>query len=146
MAETKKSSGGGFTAEERAAMKERAKELKAEKEAKSKEQDEAAVLEKISEMKDADRAMATRIHEIVKAVAPQLTSRLWYGSPAYAKDGKVVCFFQDSNKFKTRYATVGFSDEAALDDGTMWPNSYALTEITPDVVTRVRDLLTRAVS
>ena len=127
-------------------MKERAKELKAEKEAKSKEQDEAAILEKISEMKDADRAMATSIHEIVKSVAPQLTSRLWYGSPAYAKDGRVVCFFQDSNKFKTRYATLGFSDEAALDDGTMWPNSYALTEITPDVVTRISNLLTRAVS
>ena len=143
MVETKKSSGSGFTAEERAAMRERNKELKTQQ---SKEADLAAVLDKIAGMTDTDRVMATKVHEIAIGLALGLDPRLWYGSPAYYLDGKLVCFFQDSGKFKTRYATLGFSDNALLDDGTMWPNSYALTEITPDVVTRVRDLLTRAVS
>ena len=143
MVETKKSSGSGFTAEERAAMRERNKELKTQQ---SKEADLAAVLDKIAGMTDTDRVMATKVHEIAIGLALGLDPRLWYGSPAYYLDGKLVCFFQDSNKFKTRYATLGFSDEAALDDGTMWPNSYALTQITPDVVTRISNLLTRAVS
>ncbi|WP_159771407.1 iron chaperone [Streptomyces sp. HM190] len=126
----------GFTAEERAAMKEHAQEQKkaaarrgasrAEKEAAA-EQD---VLAKIAEMPDADRVLAERIHRIVKAAAPELTPKLWYGMPAYARDGKVVCHFQSAEKFKTRYATLGFSDQAALDDGTMWPTAYALKELT----------------
>ena len=117
----------GFTAEERAAMKERAKELKAEK---SKADGESDVLAKIAEMPKADRAMAKRIHAIVKASAPDLTPRTWYGMPAYAKDGKVVCFFKSAAKFKSRYATFGFEEAASLDDGAMWPTSYALTELT----------------
>ncbi|GAB2945782.1 iron chaperone [Streptomyces heilongjiangensis] len=126
----------GFTAEERAAMKEHAQEQKkaaarrgasrAEKEAAA-EQD---VLAKIAEMPDADRVLAERIHRIVKAAAPELAPKLWYGMPAYARDGKVVCHFQSAEKFKTRYATLGFSDQAALDDGTMWPTAYALKELT----------------
>ncbi len=131
--------GSGFTAEERAAMKERAKELKA---AQSKEADVAAVLEKIEGMGDSDQVMATKVHEIANNTG--LDARLWYGSPAYYKDGKLICFFQDSGKFKTRYATLGFSDTAALDEDTMWPTSYALTEITPAAEKRIRDLVTRA--
>ena len=123
-------------------MKERAKELKA---VQGKEADMAAVLDKIAGMADADRAMATTIHHLATGATAGLDARLWYGSPAYYKDGKLVCFFQDSGKFKTRYANLGFSDNARLDDGTMWPNSYALTEVTPDVEKRIRDLLTRAV-
>ena len=117
----------GFSAEEKAAMKERAKEMKA---GEDKAADESAVVAKIAEMTEPDRVMAERIHAIVKASAPELSARLWYGMPAYAKDGKVVCFFQDAQKFKTRYATLGFSDQAHLDDGEMWPVTYALKVLT----------------
>src|SRR5919205_1504980 len=120
---------GGFTAEERAAMKERAREQKAEAQKADGERD---VLAKIAEMQDSDRAMAERLHEIVKASAPDLSPRTWYGMPAYARDGKVVCFFQSAQKFNTRYATFSFSDGANLDDGTMWPTSFALKELTAD--------------
>jgi uncharacterized protein YdhG (YjbR/CyaY superfamily) len=117
----------GFTAEERAAMKERAREQKAEAQ---KADGERAVLAKIAEMEGPDRAMAERLHEVVKASAPDLSPKTWYGMPAYARDGKVVCHFQSAEKFKTRYATLGFSDQAALDDGTMWPVAYAVKELT----------------
>jgi uncharacterized protein YdhG (YjbR/CyaY superfamily) len=130
-----------FTAEERAAMKARAKELKA---AKSAEEDLAAVLGKIAEMEDVDRAVATRFHEIALEEAPQLGVRLWYGSPAYYQDGKLLFFFQDRGKFKTRYATLGFSDTAALDEGGMWATSYAVTELTPEVEQQFRELVKRA--
>ena len=140
--ETRKPSGSGFTAEERAAMRERNKELKTQQ---SKEADLAAVLDKVAAMSDADRAMATAVHEIATHLTPRLDARLWYGSPAYYLDGKLVCFFQDSGKFKTRYATLGFSDNAQLDEGTMWPTSYALTEVTPAVEKRIRETVTRAV-
>jgi uncharacterized protein YdhG (YjbR/CyaY superfamily) len=121
----------GFTAEERAAMKERAKELKAEARAgKDKAQGESDVLAKIAEMPEPDRSMASRIHEIVKAAAPDLRPKTWYGMPAYARDGKVVCFFQSAQKFDSRYSTLGFSDAANLDDGAMWPASFALTTLT----------------
>jgi uncharacterized protein YdhG (YjbR/CyaY superfamily) len=123
-------------------MRERNKELKTQQ---SKEADLAAVLDKIAGMTDADRATATKVHEIVLSTAPDLAARLWYGSPAYYKDGKLICFFQDSGKFKTRYATLGFSDTAQLDEGTMWPSSYALTDVTPVVEKQIRDLVTRAV-
>src|SRR5687768_2348983 len=121
----------GFTDEERAAMKERAKELKAEERAnKNRAAGESAVLAKIAEMQEPDRAMAERVHEIVKASAPALSPKTWYGMPAYAnKDGKVVCFFQSAQKFDARYATFSFSDEANLDEGAMWPTSYALKEL-----------------
>src|SRR5829696_1564250 len=120
----------GFTDEERAAMRERAKELKAEERAnKNRAAGESAVLAKIAEMPQPDRAMAERIHEIVKASAPELSPKTWYGMPAYAKDGKVVCFFQSAQKFNSRYATLGFSDEANLDEGAMWPTSFALKEL-----------------
>lgn len=142
MTETKKASGSGFTAEERAAMRERNKELKTQQ---GKEADLAAVLEKIAGMTDTDRAMATTVHDTVLSAASGLAARLWYGSPAYYLDGKLICFFQDSGKFKTRYATLGFSDTAQLDDGTMWPSSYALTDVTPAVAKRIRDLVTQAV-
>jgi hypothetical protein len=140
--ETKKASGSGFTAEERAAMRERNKELKTQQ---GKEADLAAVLEKIAGMTDTDRAMATTVHDTVLSAASGLAARLWYGSPAYYLDGKLICFFQDSGKFKTRYATLGFSDTAQLDDGTMWPSSYALTDVTPAVAKRIRDLVTQAI-
>jgi uncharacterized protein YdhG (YjbR/CyaY superfamily) len=130
-----------FTDEERAAMKERARERKA-----GAADGESDVLEKIAEMPDRDRAMATRLHEIVKASAPDLTPRTWYGMPAYAKNDKVVCFFQSGAKFKTRYATLGFSDKANLDDGTMWPSAYALTELTADVEKQIAALVKKAVS
>ena len=142
MAETKKSSGSGFTAEERAAMRERNKELKTQQ---SKEADLAAVLDKIAGMTDTDRAAATKVHEVILSAAPDLAARLWYGSPAYYLNGKLVCFFQDSGKFKTRYATLGFSDNAQLDEGTMWPSSYAVTDVTPVVEKQIHDLVTRAV-
>jgi uncharacterized protein YdhG (YjbR/CyaY superfamily) len=138
--ETTKTS-GGFTAEERAAMRERNKELKTRQ---SKEADLAAVVEKIAGMADADRVMATKIHEIATQIARPLDPRLWYGSPAYYQDGKLICFFQDSGKFKTRYATLGFSDNARLDDGTVWPSSYALTEVTPAAEKLIRGLVKRA--
>ena len=130
-----------FTAEERAAMKERARESRA-----GSTDGEGDVLAKIAEMPEKDRAMAERIHAIVKAAAPALEPRTWYGMPAYAKDGKVVCFFQSGQKFKSRYATLGFSDTANLDDGAMWPSSYALAELTPAVEQRIRALVEKAVS
>ncbi len=117
----------GFTAEERAAMRERAKELKAEA---RKADGEQALLAKIAEMRGSDRAMATRIHAIVTATAPALTPKTWYGMPAYARDGKIVCFFQSAEKFDARYATFGFTDQANLDAGAMWPTSFALKELT----------------
>ena len=134
---------GGFTAEERAAMKERAREQKAEAQKADGERD---VLAKIAEMQDTDRAMAERLHEVVKASAPDLSPRTWYGMPAYAKDGKVVCFFQSAHKFKARYATLGFNDAANLDDGDLWPVSYALTSWNDDVEKRITDLVRTAVS
>ncbi len=127
MAEPRKSA--GFTAEERAAMKERARELKAN--ATRKADAEAALLAKIAEMPEPDRSMAERLHAIIKESAPALSPKLWYGMPAYAKDGKIVCFFQSADKFKARYATFGFNDDANLDDGAMWPTSFALKELTP---------------
>ena len=133
---------GGFTAEERAAMREHVRELKA---AGRGENDESAVLEKIAAMAPPDRAIAERVHAIVKANAPGLTSRLWYGMPAYARDGQVLCFFQDARKFKSRYATLGFSDKASLDEGHMWPTTFALKELTAVEETRIVALLKRAV-
>jgi uncharacterized protein YdhG (YjbR/CyaY superfamily) len=132
-----------FTAEERAAMKERAQELKAEA---AKADGENALLAKIAEMKGSDRAMAKRLHAIVKASAPQLSPKTWYGMPAYAKDGKVVCYFQSAQKFKSRYATLGFSDEATLDEGAMWPTSFALKELTTAEEARIGALVKKAVS
>jgi uncharacterized protein YdhG (YjbR/CyaY superfamily) len=132
-----------FTAEERAAMKERARELKAEAE---KADGESALLAKIAEMKGPDRAMAKRLHAIVKASAPGLSPKTWYGMPAYARDGKVVCFFQSAEKFKSRYATLGFSDQANIDDGAMWPTSFALKELTAADEARIAALVKKAVS
>jgi uncharacterized protein YdhG (YjbR/CyaY superfamily) len=132
-----------FTADERAAMRERAAELKAE----ARHADgESAVLAKIAEMKGADRAMAKRLHAIVKANAPTLVPKTWYGMPAYAKDGKVVCFFQSAGKFKTRYATFGFTDEANLDRGVMWPTGFALKELTADGEKKLAALVKKAAS
>jgi uncharacterized protein YdhG (YjbR/CyaY superfamily) len=133
----------GFTADEKAAMKERAKELKA---AANKADSERDVLAKIAEMPDSDRVMAERIHAVVKASAPDLSPRTWYGMPAYAKDGKIVCFFQAADKFKARYATFGFSDEANLDEGAMWPNAFALTKLTAADEARIGALVKKAVS
>jgi uncharacterized protein YdhG (YjbR/CyaY superfamily) len=133
----------GFTAEERAAMKERARELKAEA---RKADGEKAVLAAIAEMKGPDRAMAERIHAIVKANAPGLSPKTWYGMPAYAKDGKVVCFFQSAGKFNSRYATFGFNDEANLDEGGMWPTSFALKELTAAGEAKIGALVKKAVS
>ena len=127
----KKGTQSGFTDEERAAMKERAQELKAEARAnKNKAYGESAMLAAIAAMQEPDRAMAKRLHAIIKASAPALSPKTWYGMPAYAKDGNVVCFFQSARKFKTRYATFGFSDKANLDEGHMWPTAYALKELT----------------
>src|SRR5215210_3463217 len=138
----------GFTDEERAAMRERAKELKAEERAKkNRAAGESAVLAKIAEMQGPDRAMAERLHEIVKASAPALSPKTWYGMPAYAnKDGKVVCFFQGAQKFNSRYATLGFNDAANLDEGSMWPTSFALKELTAAEEARIAALVKRAVS
>jgi uncharacterized protein YdhG (YjbR/CyaY superfamily) len=133
----------GFTAEERAAMKERAQELKA---ATGKADGERAVLAKIAEMPEPDRAMAERLHAIVTASAPALSPKTWYGMPAYAKDGKVVCFFQSAHKFKSRYATFGFNDAANLDEGGMWPTSFALKELTAADEAKIGALVTKAVS
>ena len=132
----------GFTDEERAAMKERAQELKAEA---RKVDGESAVLAKIAEMPGPDREMATRLHAIIQASAPALSPKTWYGMPAYAKDGKVVCFFQSAEKFKSRYATFGFSDEANLDEGAMWPTSFALKELTAVDEVRIGALVQKAV-
>jgi uncharacterized protein YdhG (YjbR/CyaY superfamily) len=137
----------GFTDEERAAMKERAQELKAAARAdKNKADGESEVLAKIAAMKEPDRAMAKRLHAIIKASAPALSPKTWYGMPAYAKDGKVVCFFQNAQKFKTRYATFGFSDAANLDEGAMWPTSFALKELTATEEARISALVKKAVS
>ena len=139
----------GFTDEERAAMKERAQELKAEARRgprADKAGGESAVLAKIAEMQGPDRAMAERLHEIVKASAPALSPKTWYGMPAYAKDGKVVCFFQSAEKFNARYATLGFSDKANLDEGPMWPTSFALKELTAAEEARIAALVKKAAS
>ncbi len=137
----------GFTADEKAAMKERAKELKAEARAKD---DRAAgekdVLAKIAEMPQADRALAERIHQIVADTAPDLVPRTWYGMPAYARDGKIVCFFKAADKFKERYATLGFDQSANLDEGSMWPTSFALTKLTAADEAHVTALIKKAVS
>ncbi|CAN5200779.1 DUF1801 domain-containing protein [soil metagenome] len=137
----------GFTDAERVAMKERAKELKAEARAdKDKAEGESDVLAKIAEMPESDRAMAQRLHAIIKASAPALSPKTWYGMPAYAKGGKVVCFFTSADKFKSRYATFGFNDDANLDEGTMWPTSFALTKLTAADEARIRALVKKAVS
>lgn len=142
MAETKKgTTSEGFSAEERAAMKERAKETRGKKSGDG----EADLLEKIAEMGDADRAMAERIHAVITAAAPDLEPKTWYGQPAYAKDGKVVVFFQAASKFKTRYATLGFNDAAKIDDGTMWPTAFALTSLTAADEKKIAALVTKAV-
>ena len=133
----------GFTDDERAAMKERAQELKAEA---RKADGERAVLAKIAEMPEHDRAIAERLHAIVKASAPGLSPKTWYGMPAYAKDGKVVCYFQSAHKFKSRYATFGFNDAANLDEGAMWPTSFALTELTATEEARISALVKKAVA
>ncbi len=133
----------GFTAEERAAMKERAKEQKAEAQ---KADGERSVLAKIAEMQESDRAMAERLHAIIRASAPDLSPKTWYGMPAYAKEGKVVCFFQSAKKFDSRYATLGFSDEANLDEGAMWPTSFALKELSATEEAKIGALVKKAVS
>jgi uncharacterized protein YdhG (YjbR/CyaY superfamily) len=139
----------GFTDEERGAMKERAQELKAASRPSprgKKADEESAVLAKIAEMSEPDRAMAERLHAVIKASAPALSPKLWYGMPAYAKDGKVVCFFQSAQKFNTRYATFGFNDTASLDEGTMWPTAFAVTELTAADEARIGALVKKAVS
>jgi hypothetical protein len=132
----------GFTPEEKAAMRERAKELKA---AAGKVESENALLEKIATMSGSDRTMAKRLHALIKASAPMLVPKLWYGMPAYTKDDKIVCFFRDAQKFKTRYATLGFEDAANLDDGAMWPTSFALKELTAADEARIASLVKKAV-
>jgi len=148
MAETTKATRTGqvFSDEERAAMKERAREQRAEAKRANDADAEADVLAKIAEMPGPDRVIAERLHALIKATAPDLAPRTWYGQPAYAKDGKVVLFFQAAQKFKTRYATLGFSDEAYLDDGTMWPTSYALKELTAADEAKIGALVKKAVS
>jgi uncharacterized protein YdhG (YjbR/CyaY superfamily) len=137
-----------FTAEERDAMRERAKELKAQarsaKSANKAEQEAAAVLAKIAELDAPDRALAERIHAIIAEHAPVLAPKLWYGMPAYARDGKIVCFFQGADKFKVRYATLGFNEDANLDEGTMWPTAFALTKLTKADEKRIGELVKRA--
>ncbi|MEU9544599.1 hypothetical protein SAMN05446589_8807 [Streptomyces sp. OV198] len=150
MTSTDSSTHQGFTAEERAAMKDHAQELKAAAR-RGTRADKAAeaerdVLAKIAEMQDSDRIMAERVHAVITAGAPVLAPKLWYGMPAYALDGKVVCFFQSAAKFKARYATLGFSDQAKLDEGTMWAAGFALTEVTPEVEVRISALVKQAVS
>jgi uncharacterized protein YdhG (YjbR/CyaY superfamily) len=134
---------GGFTAEERAAMKERAQELKAEA---RRADGESALLAKIAEMQGSDRAMAERLHALIKESAPVLEPKTWYGMPAYARDGKIVCFFQSAQKFNARYATLGFNDTANLDDGAMWPTSFALKELTAAEEKRIVALVKKAVT
>jgi hypothetical protein len=151
MAERRSANTGseGFTAEERAAMKERARELKGEARRgprADKADGEKAVLAKIAEMPEPDRIKGERLHAIIKASAPTLAPRLWYGMPAYARDGKVVCFFQSAQKFKTRYATFGFSDKANLDEGAMWPTAFALRDLTAADEARIAALVKQAVS
>lgn len=145
--ESKRKTTQVFTAEERAAMQERARELKAEARAnKDRADGESDVLAKIEEMPEPDRTLAKRLHEIITASAPSLAPKTWYGMPAYARNGKVVCFFQSAQKFSTRYATLGFSDTANLDDGVMWPTAFALKELTPSVETKIEALVKQAVS
>jgi uncharacterized protein YdhG (YjbR/CyaY superfamily) len=132
-----------FTGEERAAMRERAREVKA---ATGRADEESDVLAKIAEMPKPDRAMAERLHAVIKASVPALSPKLWYGMPAYARDGKIVCFFQSAQKFKTRYATLGFSDQANLDEGAMWPTAFALTKLTAADEARIGALVKKAVS
>lgn len=132
---------GGFTAEERAAMQERARELKRTTETEG----EGAVLAKIATLPEPDRSLGRRLHSLIMTAAPELAPRLWYGMPAYAKDGKVLCFFQDAHKFKARYATLGFSDKAKLDEGAMWPTAFAITELTAAVEAEIAALVRRAV-
>ena len=145
MADSKTSK--GFTADEREAMKDRAQELKAEaRRGKKKADGEADLLAKVAEMQESDRVMAERLHKLVKASAPDLWPKTWYGMPAYAKDGKVLCFFQSAEKFGARYATLGFSDEANLDDGAMWPTSFALKKLTAKEEATIGKLLQKAVS
>ena len=147
MSQPEKKSRQGFTDEERAAMKERAKELKAEERAnKNKAEGESDVLAKIAEMPEPERAMAQRLHEIITASAPAISPRLWYGMPAYTRAGKVVCFFQSAAKFKARYATFGFNDTANLDEGAMWPTAFALKELTAAEEARIAALVQQAVS
>jgi uncharacterized protein YdhG (YjbR/CyaY superfamily) len=144
---SKDSATDAFTAEERAAVKERAREVKAAaRRGPGKADGEQDVLAKIAEMPDADRVMAERIHALVKATAPELAPKTWYGMPAYARDGKIVCFFQSAAKFKARYATFGFNEDATLDEGTMWPTSYALTLLTPTDEERIAALVRKATS
>lgn len=131
----------GFSAEERAAMRERAKELKA---SANREEAAKAVVDMIAEMPPADRALAERVHAIIVENAPTLAPKLWYGMPSYARDGKIVCFFQSAEKFKTRYATLGFNEDALLDDGTMWPTAYALTQLDEKNEAFIADLVKRA--
>lgn len=137
-----RNAGGGFTAEEKAAMRERARESKADA---SREAGERDVLAKIAEMTAPERAIAERIHAIVAACAPALAPRTWYGMPAYAKDGKVLCFFQAADKFKSRYSTFGFTDEADLDDGEMWPTGFVVMELTAEVERRIEALVRQAI-
>ena len=147
MSQPKKKGTQVFTDEERAAMKERAQELKAEARAnKDKAEGESDVLAKIAEMPEPERAMAKRLHEIITASAPVLSPKLWYGMPAYAKDGKVVCFFQSAQKFNTRYATLGFSDTANLDEGALWPVAFALKKLTAAEEAKIGALVKKAVS
>lgn len=135
----------GFTTEERAAMRERAREMKAASRRNSKADGEGDVLAKIADMQESDRVMAERLHAIVKDVAPALSPRTWYGMPAYAKDGTVLCYFQSAEKFKSRYATLGFSGQANLDDGAMWPTAFALTKLTAAEEKKIRALVKRAI-
>jgi uncharacterized protein YdhG (YjbR/CyaY superfamily) len=154
MSSTKSTTHEGFTAEERAAMKDHAQELKtaagrssrAGKAAEQAAEAEQDVLAKIAEMHDSDRIMAERVHAVITTSAPVLAPKLWYGMPAYALDGKIVCFFQSAEKFKARYATLGFSDQAKLDEGTMWATGFALTEVTAEVEARIGALVKQAVS
>jgi uncharacterized protein YdhG (YjbR/CyaY superfamily) len=147
MAQSSKTSSKGFSAEERAAMKERAKELKAEERAnKNRAAGEKDVLTKIAELPETERALATRLHEIISANAPELAPRLWYGMPAYTRDDKVLCFFQSAQKFNTRYSTLGFNDTANLDDGTMWPTAYGLTDLSAADEERIAALIKKAIS
>ena len=143
---TKSKKTDGFTDAEKAAMQERAKELKAEKQGKKKADGESDLLAKVAEMSEPDRGMATQLHEIMKANAPGLSPKTWYGMPAYAnEEGKVVCFFQSAAKFNARYATFGFQDTANLDDGNFWPTSFALKELTDSVEAKIIALVQQAV-
>ena len=139
-------SASGFTDAERAAMKERAQEVKAGRGGKKKADEANALLEKIAEMSEPDRTLAERVHAVITKVAPELDTKTWYGMPAYAKDGKVLCFFQPAEKFGARYATLGFNDVAQLDDGTVWPTAYAVTDLSDTEVKKLEKLIKRAVS